>query len=76
MPWVWTSPKQHLELEVFKDEPWDKGVYTYCPWCKGWIEGFPIQEHEDTMGPLSGRCGTVSYCRRCGHEIDFFGSIS
>jgi len=48
----------------------------FCPICKGWVEGKPDQHQEDTMGPMCGRRGNVTSCRRCGWEIDFNGSVS
>ena len=76
MPWQWVPPDRHLELEVFSTRPTlDKPFYE-CYWCRGWIEGEPMQENVDTIAPLSGRRGTVSYCRRCGKEIGFFGMMS
>jgi len=74
MPWRWLPPKNDPSLKVYRKKP--DGIAYKCHWCKGWIEGEPIREHEDTIGPLSGREGTVEYCRRCGLEIGFFGMVS
>jgi len=48
----------------------------HCRYCGGWIEGHPNQYEENSLGPLSGRKGTASHCRRCGQEIAFFGMMS
>lgn len=50
--------------------------YYYCRHCKGWIEGQPIATGENTLGPLSGRNGTVYECIRCQEEIGFNGIVS
>ena len=47
-----------------------------CPFCKGWIPGEAFESEENTLGPLSGRSGTATYCRRCGREIGFSGVMS
>lgn len=48
----------------------------FCPSCMGWVEGKPDMLREDTSGPLCGRKGTSTSCRRCGRKIGFFGSVS
>lgn len=50
--------------------------YYHCPHCKGWIEGAPTTYGEHTLGPLSGRSGTVYACIRCGEEVAFNGLVS
>lgn len=50
--------------------------YQHCRNCDGWIEGDSEIATEHTLGPLSGRSGTVYLCRRCGHEIGFTGVVS
>jgi hypothetical protein len=52
--------------------------FHYCPFDKGWIEGFPYRSHVNNLQPhaLAGRKGWASYCRRCGREIDFDGAVS
>jgi hypothetical protein len=50
--------------------------FHYCRNCKGWIEGPTNEYGEDTIGPLSGRCGTSHCCRRCGTEVYFSGILS
>jgi len=54
----------------------DHRTYYYCRECKGWIEGKPTEYHEDNIGPLCGRRGTVTACIRCGDEIGFCGMVS
>jgi hypothetical protein len=54
----------------------DHRMFYYCTHCEGWIEGHPYEYHENTIGPLSGRDGTVSSCIRCGNEIGFSGAVS
>lgn len=90
MPWTWTSPTGNPNLDVLKEQPgqlipFDLGVkectaggkwYYFCPECDGWIEGHAIEKKEDTLAPLAGRRGTVSYCRRCAKQIAFFGVVS
>jgi hypothetical protein len=50
--------------------------YHFCFMCAGWIEGTPNEYEENSMDVMSGREGTVSYCRRCGTEIGFSGCVS
>jgi hypothetical protein len=53
-------------------------LYYFCSSreCDGWIEGFPNQYNENTLGPLCGRDGKVIKCKRCGYEISFIGYMS
>jgi len=50
--------------------------FYHCRHCGGYIEGTPYEEHEHSLGLLSGRSGRVVICRRCGREIDFQGAVS
>lgn len=54
-----------------------KRVHLYfCHHCKGWVEGWPDTHGENSIGPLSGRSGTVYECARCGEEFHFDGMVS
>lgn len=53
-----------------------KNKFCYCTRCNGYIPGTPIQEGENSIGPLCGRCGTSYRCRRCGKELAFNGYMS
>ena len=48
----------------------------HCCFCNGWIEGQPNEFPVNTLGPLRGRSGIESYCRRCGNEIGFVGKMA
>jgi len=74
MPWKWIPPAKNEDLLIYPT-PLERLSY-HCPYCDGWIEGSPIREEENTIGPLCGRSGVVLYCRRCGEEIGFFGEMS
>lgn len=50
--------------------------YYHCSECNGYIAGFPHREQENTIGPLSGRCGSSYHCIRCGYELSFSGYMS
>lgn len=54
----------------------DHRSFYECTYCNGWIEGRPYEYYESDLGPLCGRRGTVSSCRRCGREIGFSGMVS
>jgi hypothetical protein len=87
MPYAWVPAPSDPKLKVIKSLP--KGAEVFgktaslgdktwhkCYGCGGWIEGDANEYHEDTIGPLCGRRGRSSHCRRCGLEIDFFGAMS
>ena len=65
-------------------EAWGKtedGVfrrYYFCSHCGGWIEGEANFKRENTLdsGHLSGRNGLAWYCRRCGLNFAFYGTVS
>ncbi len=59
-----------------KDRGIETQTYYYCPQCKGYIEGYPGEYGENSIGPLCGRCGTAYYCKRCGYELSFYGYVS
>jgi len=64
-------------IEMHKaDVKFRETQFYNCKYCKGWIEGEPYQYHEDNIGPLCGRRGTVYSCIRCGREIGFSGMVS
>lgn len=67
-----TSPKEARHKNDFAQ------VYYHCRYCDGWIAGHPNHERINNMDSfrLSGRSGTVYYCRRCGEEIKFSGMMS
>ena len=87
MPYGWVPASFDPRLELLKEPPvgaicdfknayLDDKQWHKCPMCKGWIEGAPNEYREDTIGPLCGRRGTTSHCRRCGWEIGFSGMMS
>ena len=89
---VWEPAPQDMSIKVWKEDELPENIsvigkkraitqdgtrwFYYCRFCEGWIEGEPNAYDEDTMGPLCGRRGVASHCKRCGEEINFCGVIS
>ena len=59
-----------------KENPEYEDFAHFCSQCAGWVEGMPQERNEADMGMLCGRRGVVTTCRRCGHELGFFGAGS
>jgi hypothetical protein len=64
---IFANPRQAFGA----GKPW-----TFCPSCKGWVEGRPYTSRVDNLGPLCGRRGTEYHCPRCGEQIAFVGMVS
>jgi len=86
---VWIPPEKEINVikelpngtEVRGDTAFLDDGKTFKQWykcerCEGWVEGEPDEYNEDTIGPLCGRRGTVTSCKRCGWEISFWGEQS
>lgn len=58
--------------EIFFEEKF----YTFCEACNLWVEGHAWRSYESDIGPLCGREGYATVCRRCKQEINFFGKMS
>ena len=72
----WTSMVGLREANGRIDGEWV--TFTHCNYCKGWIKGGAFESQVNTLDSrrLAGRQGTEYYCRRCGHELAFFGMVS
>jgi len=54
----------------------EKNFFHHCKQCGGYISGRPLETKIDAVSDNGARQkGTLYFCRRCGREISFIGSI-
>lgn len=65
-----------VHQDADSEQPKGMGVEEssyFCRHCDKLIPGEPKRYKVDDLGILSGRRGTVTECRECGNQIDFWG---